>query len=303
LEVGEGCLKRKNVEYLDHPYPSSAESEMAPDWVGSVEQKSYGESAGDHPLLLVVEDNADLRTFLVSELSDHYRIEEATDGQEGLEKAQNLLPDLIISDVMMPKVDGIQMLDRLKQDINTSHIPVIILSAKASIESQIEGLRYGADYYIPKPFHKDFLLASIANLLKQRKALFDSLIQQHPVVQLSPGELTITSKDEEFLKKVISIVEEHMADTDFNIDTVAESIGMGRTSFYRKFKSLTDLAPVEFVRNMRLQRGKQMMDAGESNVSTVAYTVGFSNPKYFTKCFREKYQVTPSTYLKSLTAN
>lgn len=303
LEVSEGYLKGKDVDYVDQPYPSSGESEMGTACLPGIEQKDSEKPAEERPLLLVVEDNIDLRTFLVSELSDHYRIEEATDGQDGLEKAQKLLPELIISDVMMPGLNGIQMLDKLKQDINTSHIPVIILSAKASVESQIEGLQYGADYYIPKPFHKDFLLASISNLLKRRKVLFENLIQQHAVVQLSPGEVTITSRDEEFLKKVIRIVEEHMADTDFNIDTVAESIGMSRTSFYRKFKSLTDLAPVEFVRDMRLQRGKQMMDAGESNVSTVAYTVGFSNPKYFTKCFREKYQVTPSAYLKSLTTN
>ncbi|WP_407427977.1 two-component regulator propeller domain-containing protein [Arcticibacter sp.] len=303
LKVSESGLGEKRVEYLNQPYSPSGESEAAPGWLGKIGQKGLEKPADDYPMLLVVEDNADLRAFLVNELRDCYRIEEAIDGEEGLKKAQELLPDLIISDVMMPKVDGIQMLGQLKQDINTSHIPVIMLSAKASIESQIEGLRYGADCYIPKPFHKDFLMASIANLLTQRKVLFERLIQQRAVLQLSPGEIIITSSDEAFLKKVISIVEEHMADADFNIDTVAESIGMGRTSFYRKFKSLTDLAPVEFVRNMRLQRGKQMMDAGESNVSTVAYTVGFSNPKYFTKCFREKYQVTPTAYLKSLIAN
>ena len=191
------------------------------------------------------------------------------------------------------------MLDKIKNDVSTSHIPVVLLSAKYSIESQIEGLKYGADYYITKPFNNEFLVASIDNLLRLRKKLFESLVEKKKSVALSPEPIVITSKDETFLKDVIKVVEDKMADTGFNIDAVAESMAMGRTTFYKKFKSLTSLTPVEFVRDMRLQRAKQYLDAGGINVSEIAYTVGFSNPKYFSTCFREKYHVSPTDYQRS----
>ncbi len=252
------------------------------------------------PLVLLVEDNADLRNFLKRQLNEIYRVETACDGEDGLEKALKLLPDLVISDVMMPKMNGIQLLDQLKHHVNTSHIPVILLTAKFSVENQIEGLKYGADYYITKPFHNDFLFEAVKNLLDQRRKLFEHFVQDGKKrIELKPSEINITSKDEEFLKDVIRIVEEGMPDTEFNIDDVAEKIGMARSTFFKKFKSLTDQAPVEFVRDMRLQRARQYLDAGETNIAIIAYTVGFNNAKYFSTCFREKYKTTPSEYLKS----
>lgn len=250
-------------------------------------------------LVLLVEDNDELRTFLKRQLSEFYRVEVAVNGEEGWQKAVGCTPDLIVSDIMMPVMDGIQMLDKLKNDVNTSHIPVVLLSARHSVESQIEGLKYGADRYITKPFHNDFLIASIDNLLRQRKKLFESLVEKKKPVELSPDHVVVTSKDETFLKEMIRIVEQKMEDPDFNIDSVAEAMNMGRTTFYRKFKSLTSLAPVEFVRDMRLQRAKQYLDAGGNNISEVAYLVGFSNPKYFSTCFKEKYHISPSDYLKA----
>jgi DNA-binding response OmpR family regulator len=189
-------------------------------------------------------------------------VETAKDGEEGMQKAINLIPDLIVSDIMMPKMDGIQMLDAVKNNVNTSHIPVVLLSAKYSVESQIEGLKYGADYYITKPFNIEFLIASIDNLLRQRKKLFEALVAKKKTVALSPEPIVITSKDETFLKEVIKVVEDKMADTDFNIESLAETMNMSQNTFYRKFKSLTGLTPVEFVRDMRLQRGRQLLDAG-----------------------------------------
>jgi signal transduction histidine kinase/ligand-binding sensor domain-containing protein/DNA-binding response OmpR family regulator len=251
------------------------------------------------PLVLLVEDNDELRTFLSSQLSEFYRVEVASNGEEGWKKAISLIPDLILSDIMMPVMDGIQMLDKIKNDINTSHIPVVLLSAKYSIESRIEGLRYGADCYITKPFHNEFLIASIVNLLRQRKKLFDSMVSKKPSTELSPSPIVVTSGDETFLKEVIRVVEEKMTDPGFNMETVAESMNMSRSAFYKKFKSLTGLTTVEFVRDMRLQRSKQYFDAGSANIAEVAYWSGFSNPKYFSTCFREKYQVSPSDYLKA----
>ncbi|MEO6521856.1 MAG: two-component regulator propeller domain-containing protein [Mucilaginibacter sp.] len=256
----------------------------------------------DAPMVLLVEDNEDLSSFLSYQLKRCYRVETAFDGEDGLKKARELLPDLIISDIIMPNMDGIKMLDIIKNDMTTSHIPVVLLSARLSVESQIEGLNYGADLYITKPFRNEFLLSSIANLLKQRKKLAQSMIGSKKVIDLKPGEIVITSQDETFLKNVIATIEKQMADQDLNIDTLAAAVSMSRSGFFKKFKSLTNMAPVEFIREIRLKRGKQFLDAGEHNIATIAYTVGFNHPKYFSSCFKDKYQVTPSEYLK-ITAN
>jgi DNA-binding response OmpR family regulator/two-component sensor histidine kinase len=250
------------------------------------------------PLVLVVEDNTDLRRFLCNQLEQYYQVKDAADGAEGLQMANKLMPDLIISDVMMPNMDGIEMLNRLKNDVTTSHIPVILLTAKSSVENQIQGLKYGADFYITKPFHTDFILASVESLIKRRKQLFENMLSAKNLVQLSPGEILITSKDESLLKECIKIVEENLADPDFNIDAVASSVGLGRTTFYKKLKSLTGLAPVEFVRDMRLKRAKQLLDAGEHSISEIAYMVGFNSSGYFSTCFKDQYKSSPTEYLQ-----
>jgi signal transduction histidine kinase/DNA-binding response OmpR family regulator len=252
----------------------------------------------NQPLLLVVEDNTDLRAFLKAQFITHYRVEVAENGEEGLAKAIELQPDLVLSDIMMPKMNGIQLLDNLKNNLATSHIPVILLTAKSAVESQIEGLEYGADYYITKPFRQDFLEAAIRNLINQRKKVLAALLDNKKTTALEPGEISITSRDEAFLQQIVAIVEDKMTDAEFNIDTVAETVAMSRTTFYRKFKGLTGLAPVEFVREMRLKRAKQLLDAGAGNISEIAYSVGFNNAKYFSTCFKAKYAVTPSEYLK-----
>ncbi|MEI6946453.1 two-component regulator propeller domain-containing protein [Paraflavisolibacter sp. H34] len=287
------------VTFTEAPaYPMADEApleqQVLPSALAAVAPKS-----GDVPLLLLVEDNDELRAFLKAQLGEVYRVEVAADGLEGWEKARGLAPDLVVSDIMMPRMDGIQLLDKLKNDAETSHIPVVLLSAKYSVESQVEGLKYGADYYITKPFANEFLLACIGNLLRQRKARFDALVDQKKPVPLSPEPIVITSRDETFLKEVIRVVEEKMADPDLNMEVVSETMGMNRNTFYKKFKSLTGMNPVEFVRDMRLQRAKQYLDGGSHNVSEVAYLSGFSSPKYFSTCFREKYHMSPSDYLKA----
>lgn len=248
--------------------------------------------------VLVVEDNDDLRTFLTSKLASHYHIEMANNGLGGLQKAREILPDLILSDIMMPEMDGVAMLDQLKNDPATSHIPVILLTAKHSVDSQIEGLKYGADYYLTKPIQMELLQVAMGNILKRRKQFVQSLIEKEEVVEIK--EPYITTYDREFLQKIIQVVEDKLDDNEFNIDYVADTMAMSRSAFFKKLKSLTDLAPVEFVRDLRLKKSKEIFDAGEENISTVAYAVGFSNPKYFSTCFRVKYQQTPSEYLKDL---
>ncbi|WP_158085368.1 hybrid sensor histidine kinase/response regulator transcription factor [Niastella vici] len=298
LPVGKAPAQKTTPGFLQH---AEATSEMLEGQATTREEEAINANGnGDLPLLLVVEDNADLQAFLKTQLNTLYRVETASDGEEGLAKALELQPDLVLSDIMMPKMDGIQLLAQLKNNLATSHIPVILLTAKSAIESQIEGLEYGADYYITKPFRHDFLVAAIRNLINQRKKILAAALEGKKALQLEPGEVTITSRDETFLQQIIAIVEEKMADVDFNIDTVAESIAMGRTTFYRKFKGLTGLAPVEFVREMRLKRAKQLLDSGYGNISEIAYSVGFNNAKYFSTCFKAKYEVTPSDYLKQL---
>jgi YesN/AraC family two-component response regulator len=251
------------------------------------------------PQLLLVEDNQDLRSFLKRQLSSLYRVETAENGEEGLKKALNLLPDVVLSDVMMPVMDGIRMLDKLKNNPVTSHIPVVLLSAKFSVESQVQGLNYGADYYIAKPFDNALLIASLNNLVVQRKRVFESLLKHLKEPDIGPTALTITSQDQLFLQKVIETVEEKMGDMQFNIDVVADSLNMSRSPFYKKLKSLTGLSPVEFVREIRLKRSLQYLDAGEHNISLVAYEVGFKSPKYFSTCFKQRFGQTPSEYVKS----
>ncbi|HTN38922.1 MAG TPA: two-component regulator propeller domain-containing protein, partial [Arachidicoccus sp.] len=250
------------------------------------------------PLVLMVEDNPDLNSFIKRQLSEFYRVETAFDGKEGLEKALAIQPDIIVSDIMMPNMDGITMLDKLKNNRETSHIPVILLTAKSSVESQIEGLNYGADYYIPKPFSSDFLMASVKNLIRQRTRMFERIISRK-TADLKPEKIVITSKDEEFLKRVVKIVSDNMDDPAFNIEATAAQLNMTHNTFYKKFKSLTNLTPVEFVRDIRLQRANEYLETGEYNVSEVAYMTGFSNPKYFSTCFKAKYNTSPSCVPKS----
>ena len=199
----------------------------------------------------------------------------------------------------MPNKDGIALLNELKSQQETSHIPVILLTAKSAVENQIEALRYGADFYITKPFDLNHVLACVANLIKQRKMLYKQLLDKKPNLVLSPSEPLITDKDETFLNDVIETVEQGMTDPQFSIDAVALSMGLGRTTFYKKLKSLTQRSPVEFVRDIRLKRGKQLLDSGQHNVSEIAYMVGFSSSGYFATCFKEAYQVSPSEYLKT----
>lgn len=249
------------------------------------------------PRLLIVEDNEDLQKFLKDKFLDSYQVTTASDGEEGLEKARALLPELILSDVMMPKKDGIQLLDDLKNNASTSHIPVVLLSAKFSIESQIEGLKYGADYYLAKPFNFTLLKAAVDNIISRRKQAFQQIQDKEEAVEIPH---VLTEYDRLFLAKILEIVENSLNEAAFNIDDVSESLGMSRSAFYRKFKSLTDTAPIDFVRETRLKKAKEILDAGENNISVVAYSVGFSSPKYFTLCFKNHYAQTPSDYLKSI---
>ena len=248
------------------------------------------------PTLLIIEDNLDMRHFIHSKLSDVYQLFEAADGLAGLEKAFEIMPDLIISDVMMPKMNGYQFCEKLKTDERTSHIPVILLTAKSSGSSKIEGLELGADDYLVKPFITQELRARIKNLIELRRKLRERFSKE--LIRIEPGEITVTPVDEKFLKRAMAIVEEKMADETFSVEIFAEEIGMSRAQLHRKLKSITDQSPSEFIRILRLKRAAQLLRQQSGNITEIAYDVGFSSLSYFSKRFQEQFGLLPRDYGK-----
>jgi signal transduction histidine kinase/ligand-binding sensor domain-containing protein/DNA-binding NarL/FixJ family response regulator len=250
------------------------------------------------PLILIVEDDDELRRFLCSMLSSEYRLQEAADGADGWEKARETLPDIIISDVMMPGLNGVELLQHLKNDLTTSHIPVVLLTAKTTIESQLEGLACGADDYITKPFSVPIFRARIRNLLEQRARLQELFRSRLPDArsEFRPLPPEITPHDDLFMSKLLKLIEENMDNCDFRIEEIAGTLGVSRSVFFKKVKSLTGLAPVEFVRDIRIQRAGQLLSSGEFSVKEAAAHIGLSDMGYFRKCFRQRFGVNPSKY-------
>jgi signal transduction histidine kinase/ligand-binding sensor domain-containing protein/DNA-binding response OmpR family regulator len=253
------------------------------------------EHAGDgkKPILLLVEDNEDFRFYLKDNLKGLYAIIEARNGREGLERALNSIPDLIVSDVMMPEMNGIEFCRRIKTDQRTSHIPVILLTARTAEEQKLEGFETGANDYITKPFSFEILQSRIKNLIAQREA-FQKRFNKH--IEVKAGDVQITSLDEKLIQNAIKIVEDNLADADFSVENFSHELGMSRVHLYKKLLSLTGKSPLEFIRTIRLQRAAQLLEKSQLSVSEVAYKVGFNNPKYFTKYFKEQFNVLPSVY-------
>jgi signal transduction histidine kinase/DNA-binding response OmpR family regulator len=247
----------------------------------------------DEEIVLIVEDNADMRAYIRRNLENGYKVVEAQNGQEGLEKAMAMIPDMIISDVMMPVMDGYALCDRLKSDEKTSHIPVILLTARAGREDKLEGLETGADDYLTKPFDAEELQIRVKNLIALRRKLQEKFKKQ---MVLQPSEISITSVDEAFLKKAVAMVEEHLEDESFSPDDLAHEVGMSRAQFYRKLRALTDQPAGHFIRAIRLQRAADLLKQGFGNITEIAYKVGFSSQPYFTKCFQEYFGVSPKEY-------
>jgi signal transduction histidine kinase/DNA-binding response OmpR family regulator len=244
--------------------------------------------------VLVVEDNADMRQFIRESIEMHYTVEEAEDGAEGIRNARNLMPDLIISDIMMPEVDGYELCQKLKKDIKTSHIPIILLTAKASEESKVQGLEIGADDYITKPFNTKILRTRIKNLIDLRRQLQEKFQRQ---MVLQPEEIKITSIDQRFIKKMLQIIETNIGDPDLNVEALSEKMDISRVTLNKKIMALTGETATGFIRSYRLKRAMQLLKENFGTVLDVAMEVGFSSSAYFTKCFREKFHQLPSTFL------
>jgi signal transduction histidine kinase/DNA-binding response OmpR family regulator/ligand-binding sensor domain-containing protein len=266
---------------------------------GEPREEREPEQAGDEkPIVLIVEDNVDVRTYIKDYLVPAYQVTEARDGAEGIEKALEDIPDLIICDVMMPKKDGYEVCRTLKCDEKTSHIPIILLTAKAASENKIEGLETGADDYLIKPFDPKELLARVRNLIDLRRKLRERFNTGTP---LRPGEIAVTSADDTFLQRVKAIVESRMADEKFHVEEFATEACMSRSQLHRKLTALTGLSAREFIRYLRLHRAMDLLKNGAGNVAEIAYRVGFSNPSHFSKSFHRQFGVSPGESLKAFT--
>lgn len=248
------------------------------------------------PILLIVEDNKDLRTLITQIFDKSYNVVTAPNGKIGVEKALEQIPDLIISDVMMPEKDGITLTNELKNDERTAHIPIILLTAKAGDESKFKGIETGADDYISKPFDKKLLSLKVKKLIESRKNLQNRYSQE---LILTPKDIAVTSIDEKFLEKVQTVLEVKLVESSFSIEDFSKAVGMSRMQLHRKIKALTGLSASEFIRSQRLKLAAQLLKKSDINISQVGYTVGFNDHSYFTKCFKEAYKCTPTEYAKN----
>jgi len=253
-------------------------------------------SSLERPLLLIVEDHSEVRNYIKSKLQDHFQIVEAENGKAGLAIAVEQMPDLVISDVMMPVLDGVRFCQKIKTDPRTDHIPVILLTAKADIESRLKGLQTGADDYLAKPFNGRELLIRSQNLIEQRRKLQERF--QKGIQLLSKAEKT-NSVEEQFLQKAVSVVERKLDVSTFTIEDFAQELQLSRVQLHRKLKAITGMSATDFVRTMRLERAAFLLEKKTDTVSQIAFQVGFNNLSYFSKCFKEKYGVSPSAYKKA----
>ena len=294
LPLGKTHLRDEEIinDRYDQKDATEASFELAKD-VELASSKTLERDERDpssHPIVLLVEDNVDLRHYIREHLVHHFKVIMAEDGREGLEKAAEHMPDLIVSDVMMPEMDGFQLCHHLKTDEKTSHIPVILLTALADQENKIEGLQVRADDYIIKPFDVRELMTRTNNLIELRK----QLRARFSKVYLDPKDIAITRYDEQFLQKLAAITEEHLSEEGLSINTLAQKLGWSQRQVFRKIKSLTGLTPQKFIFDFRIKRARQIILESDRTISEISYQTGFSSPAHLAKLFRAYYGVSPT---------
>lgn len=263
--------------------------------LAAAEEPLSEEDINAQNIVLIIEDNEDIRNFLRLTLQPRYRVFDSEDGESGIKKALDIIPDIIICDVMMPGKDGFEVTQTLKNQEKTSHIPIILLTAKAGVENRISGLEMGADAYVPKPFSSEELHARIKNLIEGRlklKEKYSRALAVKPKVSVEP------SMEQKFLLRVKAVVEEFLGDENFSVEQLSKEIGMSRAQLHRKLIALTGVSASRFVRNYRLEHAYQLLENKVGTVSEIAYRVGYSSPAYFTKCFTEDYGISPSQVKK-----
>ncbi len=250
----------------------------------------------DNPLLLVVEDNSELRTYIAALFRGSFEVIQAENGNEGIKKAIAKVPDIIISDIMMPEKDGMELTNILKTDVRTSHIPILLLTAKTGTSNELKGLLSKADDYITKPFNAEILKQKVKNFIEMRKDL-QKRYSQH--LYLKPKDISVTNVDEQLLEDIQKIIDTRITEPDFTVTPFAEELGLSRMQLHRKLKALTGLSASEFIRSQRLKSSTKLIETSDLSISEIAYSVGFNSPSYFIKCFKEAYGITPTEFLKN----
>ena len=269
--------------------------ESAPDRVDSLLREDEVENLNDpsKPSVLVIDDNADIRAYVHTLLNSEYSIIEAADGTEGIRKAMKYVPDVIISDVMMPGIDGIECCRRLKGELQTCHIPVILLTACSLDEQRIQGYAGGADSYISKPFSSQLLLTRIRNLIESRQRMKQFFGDRQTLAKED-----ICDMDKDFVERFKSLIEVKMGDSELNVEDLGKEMGLSRVQLYRKIKSLTNYAPNELLRMARLKKAASLLASSDMTIAEVGYEVGFTSPSYFAKCYKEQFGESPTEFLK-----
>lgn len=280
-------VDNRSVPYQSDPANRTDESD------GSVQKQMQTQNL---PILLIIDDDREVRKYIKDSLELKYRIIEAENGTDGMKKAKAVIPDLIIADLKMPGISGIELCTRLKQSIKTSHIPIIILTAYSSSEYKMKGLQKGVDAYITKPFSIDILEAQIVNLLNTREKLIDTFRREFV---FEPKKIVVSDLDAKFLKQIIEIIKKHLSDPAFNSEVLANEIGLSRMQLYRKIRGLTDQTVHEFIRSIRLEHAVNLLEDSKMTITEVAYEVGFNDLTYFARCFRKQYDKSPSEYISS----
>ncbi|HSL90341.1 MAG TPA: response regulator, partial [Ignavibacteriaceae bacterium] len=286
----EEFVKLKPEEYLNvnnFSEPQKEEEINEPDSSASENQE----------IILIVEDNSDVRNYIREMLETDYKVIEASDGTDGVSKAKDEIPDLIITDVMMPEMDGFQFAKQIRSDEKTSHIPIIMLTAKASLDDKIKGLETGVDAYITKPFSAKELKVRVKNLIYQREQLRKRFSKS---TIIRPSEVSAISTDQQFLEKTIKTIEDNFEDENFNIKKLAEEVNMSISQLNRKLNALVAQPAGQLIRSLRLQRSADLLLQNAGSVAEICYKVGFNDQGYFTRAFKKQFGVTPSEYKKDL---
>lgn len=296
LPLGKTHLKEAEYSIIEKAREPVVLEQFAPEeYKESVDHAEVTDEIRKNPLILIVEDNSDLRSQLRESLEDQYSIIEAVDGLAGGKKALEIIPDLILTDLMMPKMDGVELCEKIRSNETTSHIPIIMLTAKDTLDDKISGLQSGADDYISKPFHMAELSARIANLIQQREGLKARFGRE---ITLEPSEITVTPLDEKLLSRAIHIVEEHLKDENFGLELFRQEMNLSRSSLSRKLHALTGQSPSEFIRIIRLKRAASLLAQNFGTITDVAFEVGFNNLSYFNRTFKKQFGKSPTTFIK-----
>ena len=282
----------EKVAYAESGVPKNVTPNIAYD---ATKQKQQQNS--DLPKILIVEDNDELREYLRNTLSDDYNIQVCSDGKQALEIVKEYMPNMIISDIMMPGMPGTELCAKIKNNIETCHIPVVLLTALSAPERELEGLRIGADIYVVKPFNMRRLVMQCNNLINTRRLLQNKYAHQ---LDSKAEKIATNELDQKFIEQATQVVEDNMENPEFSVDAFSREMGVGRTVLFQKIKGITGSTPNNFIMNLRLKKAAYfLLNAPEMNISDIAYRLGFGNPQYFNKCFKELFDIAPTQYRKS----